>query len=85
MADKPDLSKMDEEIEKFNKSGLKKTKTQEKNPLPTKEELEAEKKAAAGKKSNRFNVAMGQSNDVVMPTHKLQFSDITCLCTFRCP
>jgi len=50
MADKPDLSKMDEEIEKFNKSGLKKTKTQEKNPLPTKEELEAEKKAAAGKK-----------------------------------
>lgn len=33
MADKPDL----EEVTKFDKSKLKKTETQEKNPLPTKE------------------------------------------------
>lgn len=33
MADKPDL----EEVTKFDKTKLKKTETQEKNPLPTKE------------------------------------------------
>lgn len=33
MADKPDVS----EVTKFDKSKLKKTETQEKNPLPTKE------------------------------------------------
>ncbi|KAF7253697.1 Thymosin beta-4 [Varanus komodoensis] len=33
MADKPDMA----EIEKFDKSKLKKTETQEKNPLPSKE------------------------------------------------
>uniref|UniRef100_W8C3P7 Thymosin beta-4 n=2 Tax=Pongo pygmaeus TaxID=9600 RepID=W8C3P7_PONPY len=33
MSDKPDMS----EIEKFDKSKLKKTETQEKNPLPSKE------------------------------------------------
>lgn len=33
MADKPDIS----EISQFDKSKLKKTETQEKNPLPTKE------------------------------------------------
>uniref|UniRef100_A0A8C5QUC6 Thymosin beta n=1 Tax=Leptobrachium leishanense TaxID=445787 RepID=A0A8C5QUC6_9ANUR len=33
MEDKPDLA----EISKFDKSKLKKTETQEKNPLPTKE------------------------------------------------
>lgn len=33
MSDKPDLA----EVEKFDKSKLKKTETQEKNPLPTKE------------------------------------------------
>jgi thymosin beta 4 len=40
MADKPDL----EEVTKFDKSKLKKTQTQEKNPLPTKETIEQEKK-----------------------------------------
>lgn len=39
MADKPDLK----EIDSFDKSKLKKTETQEKNPLPTKEEIEQEK------------------------------------------
>lgn len=33
MSDKPDIS----EVEKFDKSKLKKTETQEKNVLPTKE------------------------------------------------
>ncbi|XP_063491495.1 uncharacterized protein [Symphalangus syndactylus] len=33
MSDKPDMA----EIEKFDKSKLKKTETQEKNPLPSKE------------------------------------------------
>uniref|UniRef100_A0A3Q3EGE4 Thymosin beta n=1 Tax=Labrus bergylta TaxID=56723 RepID=A0A3Q3EGE4_9LABR len=37
MADKPDIS----EVTKFDKSKLKKTETQEKNPLPTKESNEA--------------------------------------------
>jgi len=46
MADKPDLS----EVESFNKTKLKKTETQEKNPLPTKEALAQEKKEAAPKK-----------------------------------
>uniref|UniRef100_A0A3Q0REP1 Thymosin beta n=1 Tax=Amphilophus citrinellus TaxID=61819 RepID=A0A3Q0REP1_AMPCI len=40
MSDKPDLA----EVEKFDKSKLKKTETQEKNPLPTKE-IEQEKLA----------------------------------------
>jgi len=46
MADKPDLS----EVESFNKTKLKKTETQVKNPLPSKEELEKEKKEAETKK-----------------------------------
>jgi len=46
MSDKPDLS----EVEKFNKTQLKKTTTQVKNPLPSKEELEKEKKEAETKK-----------------------------------
>ncbi|XP_055430739.1 thymosin beta-4-like [Bubalus kerabau] len=33
------------EIEKSNKSKLKKTETQEKNPLPSKETIEREKQA----------------------------------------
>uniref|UniRef100_A0A8I3SBS7 Uncharacterized protein n=5 Tax=Caniformia TaxID=379584 RepID=A0A8I3SBS7_CANLF len=41
MSDKPDMA----EIEKFNKSKLKKTETQEKNPLPSKETIEQEKQA----------------------------------------
>ncbi|XP_062982458.1 thymosin beta-4 [Elgaria multicarinata webbii] len=41
MADKPDMA----EIEKFDKSKLKKTETQEKNPLPSKETIEQEKQA----------------------------------------
>ncbi|KAM4707465.1 thymosin beta-4 [Discoglossus pictus] len=39
MGDKPDLA----EIDKFDKSKLKKTETQEKNTLPTKETIEQEK------------------------------------------
>ncbi|XP_028668931.1 thymosin beta-12 [Erpetoichthys calabaricus] len=41
MSDKPDLA----EIESFDKSKLKKTETKERNPLPTKEIIEQEKKA----------------------------------------
>ncbi|XP_033877693.1 thymosin beta-12-like [Acipenser ruthenus] len=40
MSDKPDLA----EIEGFDKAKLKKTETKEKNPLPTKETIEQEKK-----------------------------------------
>ncbi|CAG5933251.1 unnamed protein product [Menidia menidia] len=39
MSDKPDIS----EVTSFDKSKLKKTETQEKNPLPTKETIEQEK------------------------------------------
>uniref|UniRef100_A0A3B4ZQH8 Thymosin beta n=2 Tax=Stegastes partitus TaxID=144197 RepID=A0A3B4ZQH8_9TELE len=39
MADKPDVT----EVENFDKSKLKKTETQEKNTLPTKETIEQEK------------------------------------------
>uniref|UniRef100_A0A8C0JMH2 Thymosin beta n=1 Tax=Canis lupus dingo TaxID=286419 RepID=A0A8C0JMH2_CANLU len=39
MSDKPDMA----EIEKFGKLKLKKTETQEKNPLPSKETIEQEK------------------------------------------
>jgi len=39
MADKPDI----EEVKQFDKSKLKKTKTEVKNPLPTKETIEQEK------------------------------------------
>ena len=41
MSDKPDMA----EIEKFDKSKLKKTETQEKNPLPSKETIEQKKQA----------------------------------------
>uniref|UniRef100_A0A2K5XBN9 Thymosin beta n=1 Tax=Mandrillus leucophaeus TaxID=9568 RepID=A0A2K5XBN9_MANLE len=41
MFDKPDMT----EIEKFNKSKLKKTEMQQKNPLPSKETIEQEKQA----------------------------------------
>ncbi|KAJ7332270.1 hypothetical protein JRQ81_014450, partial [Phrynocephalus forsythii] len=41
MADKPDMA----EIEKFDKSKLKKTETQEKNLLPSKETIEQENQA----------------------------------------
>ena len=41
VSDKPDIG----EIDKFNKSKLKKTETQEKNPLPSKEMIEQEKQA----------------------------------------
>ncbi|XP_062864634.1 thymosin beta-b isoform X1 [Trichomycterus rosablanca] len=43
MADKPDIS----EISQFDKSKLKKTETQEKNTLPTKEIIEQEKQGEA--------------------------------------
>ncbi|XP_069901236.1 thymosin beta-4-like [Globicephala melas] len=39
MSDKPDMA----EIEKFDKSKLKKTETKEKNPLPSQETIEQEK------------------------------------------
>ncbi|XP_049328399.1 uncharacterized protein LOC103035206 isoform X1 [Astyanax mexicanus] len=41
MADKPDIS----EISHFDKNKLKKTETQEKNTLPTKETIEQEKQS----------------------------------------
>ena len=41
MCDKPNMA----EIEKFDKSKLKKTETQKKNPLPSKETIEQEKQA----------------------------------------
>ncbi|XP_036403797.1 thymosin beta-11 [Megalops cyprinoides] len=41
MSDKPDLA----EIASFDKTKLKKTETREKNPLPTKETIEQERKA----------------------------------------
>ncbi|XP_053513697.1 thymosin beta-4-like [Artibeus jamaicensis] len=41
MSDKPDMAK----TEKFDKWKLKKTETQEKNPLPSKEMSEHEKQA----------------------------------------
>ncbi|XP_060061048.1 thymosin beta-4-like [Erinaceus europaeus] len=41
MSDKPDMA----EIQKFCKSKLKKTETQEKNPLPSKEMIGQEKQA----------------------------------------
>ncbi|KAI1898404.1 hypothetical protein AGOR_G00071990 [Albula goreensis] len=41
MSDKPDLA----EIASFDKTKLKKTETREKNPLPTKEIIEQERKA----------------------------------------
>ncbi|XP_043755944.1 thymosin beta-4-like [Cervus elaphus] len=41
MSDKPGMV----EIEKFDKSKLKKMETQEKNPLPWKETIEQEKQA----------------------------------------
>ncbi|XP_077780677.1 uncharacterized protein LOC114591306 isoform X1 [Podarcis muralis] len=41
MSDKPDFA----EIETFDKTKLKKTETREKNPLPTKETIEQEKKS----------------------------------------
>uniref|UniRef100_A0AAY4BET9 Thymosin beta n=1 Tax=Denticeps clupeoides TaxID=299321 RepID=A0AAY4BET9_9TELE len=40
MADKPNLL----EIESFDRTKLKKTETREKNPLPTKEAIEQERK-----------------------------------------
>ncbi|XP_069842477.1 thymosin beta-15A homolog [Dendropsophus ebraccatus] len=39
MADKPDVS----EVEKFDRKKLRKTNTEEKNTLPTKEDIEQEK------------------------------------------
>nr|pir thymosin beta-12 - rainbow trout [Oncorhynchus mykiss] len=42
-SDKPDLA----EVSNFDKTKLKKTETQEKNPLPTKETIEQEKQATA--------------------------------------
>ncbi|XP_033066013.1 thymosin beta-4-like [Trachypithecus francoisi] len=41
MSDKPDMA----EIEKFDTWKLKRTRTHEKNPLPSKETIEKEKQA----------------------------------------
>jgi len=41
MSDKPDL----EEVTKFDKSKLKKVTTEEKNPLPTKDDIDKEKES----------------------------------------
>ncbi|CAI5651593.1 unnamed protein product [Oreochromis niloticus] len=43
MSDKPDMT----EIARFDKTKLKKTETKEKNPLPTKETIEQERKGDA--------------------------------------
>jgi len=43
MSDKPDIS----EVTSFDKSKLKKTQTEEKNPLPSKETIEQEKAATS--------------------------------------
>ncbi|XP_072298107.1 thymosin beta-12 [Eucyclogobius newberryi] len=43
MSDKPDIS----EVTSFDKAKLKKTETQEKNPLPSKETIEQEKAAGS--------------------------------------
>jgi len=43
MSDKPDIS----EVTSFDKTKLKKTETQEKNPLPSKETIEQEKAASS--------------------------------------
>ncbi|XP_026213533.1 thymosin beta 1 [Anabas testudineus] len=40
-----DVNPVSKEVESFNKRTLKKTNTEEKNHLPTKEEIEQEKKA----------------------------------------
>lgn len=53
MSDKPDMA----EIEKFDKSKLKKTETQEKNPLPSKE---SECGQAAGKSTEGGKQAGGE-------------------------
>ncbi|XP_034881194.1 thymosin beta-4-like [Mirounga angustirostris] len=42
MSEKPNMAK----IEKFDKSRLKKTEMEDKNPLPSKEMIEQEKQAA---------------------------------------
>ena len=42
MSDKPDVS----EVTNFDKSKLKKTQTEEKNPLPSQETIEQEKAAS---------------------------------------
>ncbi|XP_055422648.1 thymosin beta-4-like [Bubalus kerabau] len=44
MSDKPDMAEI-EKFESFDKSKLKKTETQEKNPLPLKKTIEQEKQA----------------------------------------
>ncbi|XP_058653644.1 thymosin beta 1 [Onychostoma macrolepis] len=46
MSDNP----VKEEVQKFDKKCLKKTNTAEKNTLPTKEDIEQEKKAGDGGK-----------------------------------
>ncbi|XP_053504856.1 thymosin beta [Ictalurus punctatus] len=43
MADKPNMM----EITSFDKTKLKKTQTQEKNPLPTKEAIEQERRESS--------------------------------------
>ncbi|XP_015237024.1 thymosin beta 1 [Cyprinodon tularosa] len=45
MGDNNPVCPVNEEVEKFNKQKLKKTNTQEKNMLPTKEDIEKEKMA----------------------------------------
>ncbi|XP_040903912.1 thymosin beta 1 [Toxotes jaculatrix] len=40
-----DSNPVNQEVEQFNKQKLRKTDTQEKNHMPTKEEIEEEKKA----------------------------------------
>ncbi|XP_062380464.1 thymosin beta 1 [Sardina pilchardus] len=45
-----DNNPVSQEVQSFDKKGLKKTTTAEKNTLPTSADIEAEKKAAAESK-----------------------------------
>ncbi|KAG5264010.1 hypothetical protein AALO_G00271130 [Alosa alosa] len=49
-ANMSDNNPVTQEVQTFDKKCLKKTNTAEKNSLPTKEDIEAEKKAAAESK-----------------------------------
>lgn len=66
MSDKPDLA----EVSNFDKTKLKKTVTQEKNPLPTKETIKQEKQATAWSPSLCYALYLPQA---------LPFSPLSCV------
>ena len=71
MSDKPNM----DEIEKFDKSKLKKTETQEKNPLPSKETIEQEKQAGESEWSVRHQYALYIPQ--ALPSYFTSFSCLT--------